>query len=57
MSAIIPRRRSSCPSVTRDRLPAGLGPGEIDAAVRERTQAGEAIYELDVERSTSSSPT
>jgi iron complex transport system substrate-binding protein len=38
------------PHVTRDRLPAGLGPGEIDAAVRERTQAGEAIYELDVER-------
>ncbi len=37
------------PRVTRDRLPAGLGPGEIDAAVRERTQAGEAIYELDVE--------
>jgi iron complex transport system substrate-binding protein len=38
------------PHVTRDKLPAGLGPGEIDAAVRERTQAGEAIYELDVER-------
>jgi iron complex transport system substrate-binding protein len=37
------------PRVTRDKLPAGLGPGEIDAAVRERTQAGEAIYELDVE--------
>jgi iron complex transport system substrate-binding protein len=33
--------------VTRDVLPAGLGPGEIDAAVRERTLAGEAIYELD----------
>jgi iron complex transport system substrate-binding protein len=38
------------PHVTRDKLPAGLGPAEIDAAVRERTQAGEAIYELDVER-------
>jgi iron complex transport system substrate-binding protein len=38
------------PHVTRDKLPSGLGPGEIDAAVRERTQAGEAIYELDVER-------
>jgi iron complex transport system substrate-binding protein len=37
------------PRVTRDRLPPGLGPGEIDAAVRERTQAGEAIYELDAE--------
>ncbi len=33
--------------VTHDRLPAGLGAGEIDAAVRERTLAGEAIYELD----------
>jgi iron complex transport system substrate-binding protein len=33
--------------VTRNVLPAGLGPGEIDAAVRERTLAGEAIYELD----------
>jgi iron complex transport system substrate-binding protein len=33
--------------VTRDVLPPGLGPGEIDAAVRERTLAGEAIYELD----------
>jgi iron complex transport system substrate-binding protein len=34
--------------VTADRLPPGLSPGEIDAAVRERTEAGEAIYELDV---------
>jgi iron complex transport system substrate-binding protein len=33
--------------VTRDVLPPGLGPAEIDAAVRERTLAGEAIYELD----------
>jgi iron complex transport system substrate-binding protein len=33
--------------VTRDVLPAGLGAREIDAAVRERTLAGEAIYELD----------
>lgn len=35
------------PHVTRDRLPPGLGAGEIDRAVRERTAAGEAIYELD----------
>jgi iron complex transport system substrate-binding protein len=35
--------------VTRDVLPAGLDAGEIDAAVRERTLAGEAIYELDRE--------
>ncbi len=33
--------------VTRDVLPAGLSAGEIDAAVRERTLRGEAIYELD----------
>jgi iron complex transport system substrate-binding protein len=35
--------------VTRDVLPAGFGAAEIDAAVRERTLAGEAIYELDRE--------
>ncbi len=35
--------------VTRDVLPAGLDAAEIDAAVRERTLAGEAIYELDGE--------
>jgi iron complex transport system substrate-binding protein len=33
--------------VTRDVLEGGLSAGEIDAAVRERTLAGEAIYELD----------
>ena len=33
--------------VTRDRLPAGLTSKEIDAAVREFTQGGEAIYSLD----------
>ena len=33
--------------VTRDVLPPGLGPREIDAAVRERTLNGDAIYELD----------
>jgi len=35
------------PQITRDVLPAGLSAAEIDAAVRERTLAGEAIYELD----------
>jgi iron complex transport system substrate-binding protein len=35
--------------VTRDVLPEGLSAGEIDAAVRERTQAGDSIYELDEE--------
>jgi iron complex transport system substrate-binding protein len=33
--------------ITRDALPGGLSAGEIDAAVRERTLNGEAIYELD----------
>jgi iron complex transport system substrate-binding protein len=33
--------------LTRDVLPAGLSSAEIDAAVRERTLNGEAIYELD----------
>jgi iron complex transport system substrate-binding protein len=37
------------PHVTADRLPAGLSAAEIDAAVRERTEKGEAIYELDTE--------
>jgi iron complex transport system substrate-binding protein len=38
------------PQVTRDVLPAGLGAAEIDAAVRERTGQGKAIYELDEQR-------
>jgi iron complex transport system substrate-binding protein len=37
------------PKITRDLLPAGLSADEIDAAVRERTLAGESIYELDAE--------
>ncbi len=35
------------PRVTRDVLPAGLSSAQIDAAVKERTLAGESIYELD----------
>src|SRR5271167_3522833 len=35
------------PRITRDVLLGGLGAGEIDQAVRERTLAGDAIYELD----------
>jgi iron complex transport system substrate-binding protein len=38
------------PRVTRDVLPAGLSAAEIDAAVRERTEQGQAIYELDEDR-------
>ncbi len=37
------------PRVTRDVLPAGLDAAAIDAAVKERTLAGESIYELDAE--------
>jgi iron complex transport system substrate-binding protein len=37
------------PHVTTDRLPADLSAAEIDAAVRERTEKGEAIYDLDTE--------
>lgn len=33
--------------ITADELPPGLSAGEIDAAVRERTEAGQAIYRLD----------
>jgi iron complex transport system substrate-binding protein len=35
--------------VTRDVLTEGLSPAEIDAAVRERTERGQAIYELDTD--------
>jgi iron complex transport system substrate-binding protein len=35
------------PRITRDVLPSGLSAAEIDAAVRERTLTGQAIYELD----------
>jgi iron complex transport system substrate-binding protein len=35
------------PRITRDVLPAGLSSAQIDAAVKERTLAGESIYELD----------
>jgi iron complex transport system substrate-binding protein len=35
------------PRVTRDVIAPGLGPDEIDRAVRELTEAGRSIYELD----------
>jgi iron complex transport system substrate-binding protein len=37
------------PKITRDVLPAGLTSAQIDAAVKERTLAGQSIYELDAE--------
>lgn len=45
-----PTEAAALPKVTRDVLPRGLSAAEIDAAVRERTQRGEAIYALDEER-------
>jgi iron complex transport system substrate-binding protein len=45
-----PEEVLALPHVTRDVLPAGLSAAEIDAAVRERTEQGKAIYELDEER-------
>lgn len=42
-----PAEALELPHVTRDELPAGLSSAQIDAAVRERTAAGEAIYALD----------
>jgi iron complex transport system substrate-binding protein len=44
-----PAQARDLPRVTRDVLPAGLSAAEIDAAVKERTLAGESIYELDAE--------
>lgn len=44
-----PEAARELPRVTRDVLPPGLSSAEIDAAVKERTLAGESIYELDTE--------
>jgi iron complex transport system substrate-binding protein len=44
-----PPGAQSLPKVTRDLLPAGLSAAEIDAAVKERTLAGESIYQLDAD--------
>jgi iron complex transport system substrate-binding protein len=44
-----PPEAGSKPTLTRTVIPEGLGPAEIDEAVRERTSAGQALYELDEE--------
>jgi iron complex transport system substrate-binding protein len=44
-----PAAARELPKVTRDVLPAGLTAAEIDAAVKQRTLAGESIYELDAD--------
>jgi iron complex transport system substrate-binding protein len=42
-----PPAATALDQITRDVLPVGLSAAEIDAAVRERTLRGDAIYELD----------
>ncbi len=42
-----PPEATSLPHITRSVIPESLTAAEIDRAVRERTEAGEAIYELD----------
>jgi iron complex transport system substrate-binding protein len=44
-----PAPAQKLPKVTRDVLPVGLDAAQIDAAVKERTLAGESIYELDAD--------
>jgi iron complex transport system substrate-binding protein len=51
-----PPAARSVEQVTRDVLPAGMSALEIDAAVRELTLRGEAIYELDREAIASLNP-
>ncbi|MBA3821385.1 MAG: cobalamin-binding protein, partial [Deltaproteobacteria bacterium] len=42
-----PAQALELPRITRDVIGPGLGPDEIDRAVRELTEQGLAIYELD----------
>ena len=42
-----PPRVAGLPRLTRSVIPIGLEPAEIDARVRELTERGEALYELD----------
>src|ERR1700722_3782257 len=44
-----PAAARELPKVTRDVLPPGLTAAQIDAAVKERTLAGESIYALDAQ--------
>ncbi len=44
-----PPATAELPSLTQSVLPDGLSAGEIDSAVRERVERGEAIYTLDEE--------
>ena len=44
-----PDAATRLPHLTRSLIPAGLSTAQIDGAVRERTERGEALYELDAE--------
>ena len=44
-----PPAATELPNLTRTVIPDGLSTAEIDAAVRERTERGEHLYELDAE--------
>lgn len=44
-----PAAVAALPRLTRSLIPDGLAPAEIDAAVRERTGAGQSLYELDAD--------
>jgi iron complex transport system substrate-binding protein len=44
-----PQAAESLPHLTRSVVPEGLSSAEIDRAVRDRTERGEALYELDGE--------
>jgi iron complex transport system substrate-binding protein len=44
-----PAAARNLPQLTRSEIPEGLPPAEVDAAVRELTAKGEAIYGLDTE--------
>ena len=52
-----PPEARELPRVTRDVIGPGLPPAEIDRAVRELTEQGQAIYELDEEALRARSPT
>lgn len=45
-----PSEAAALPHLTRTVIPPGLSTAEIDAAVRERTERGEHLYELDGDR-------
>jgi iron complex transport system substrate-binding protein len=44
-----PEEAADLPHLTHSLIPDGLSAGEIDSAVRERTEGGGAIYELDAD--------